>query len=224
MRRNGRRLVDAAMFFLLLYLMSYRAGRGLLLHGILGGVLFALFVLHNLLNLRWYRGLGKGKYTGVRRLFVLVDVLLLSDCVLMAVSSVQMSGDIFVFSPFITTQAARSLHRFTTAWGYVLTAFHLGLHTAPLLTRVYRAVKETFFAYAYNLLFAVVLVFGAFCFARSGLWRNMLLLSKGSAPFSELRFYAEYAMIAVAACQMMYLLLALMGKRKRNRFRADSTG
>lgn len=212
MRRIGKRCVDAAMYLLLLYLMSYRAGRGLLLHGILGCALFALFVLHNLLNLRWYRGLRIGKYTGLRMLFVIADILLLADCVLMAVSSVQMSGDIFAFSPFLTTQSARSLHRCTTAWGYMLTAFHLGLHTAPLFGRLHKTVKETFFAYAYNLLFGVVLVFGIFCFAGSGLWRNMLLLPKGNTAFSELHFYAEYVMIMVAVCQAVYLLLTFLGK------------
>ena len=51
--------IDVVMYLIFLYLMSYRAGRGLLLHGILGCILFALFVLHHILNVRWYGGLKK---------------------------------------------------------------------------------------------------------------------------------------------------------------------
>ena len=48
MKRQGKLLVDIVMYVLFLYLMSYQAGRGLLLHGVLGCVLFGLFLFHHL--------------------------------------------------------------------------------------------------------------------------------------------------------------------------------
>lgn len=216
MKRKVKILIDIAMYVIFLYLMSYRAGRGLYRHGVLGCVLFALFLIHHVVNLRWYRSLGKGKYTFVRGLFLVLDLLLFAAMIVMAVSSVMMSGDIFAFSPFTVTQTARNLHVLSTSWGFLLMVFHVGLHTNTAFTKLYRKVRETFFAYAYDLLFLLVLAIGIWCFYLSGLWRNMLLIPHGNPAFEPLRFYGEYLMITLAACQIVHLLLLVSG-RIRNR-------
>ena len=99
MKRGIKICVDAAMYAIFLYLMSYRAGRGLFLHGLWGCILFALFLLHHISNLRWYSGLLKGKYGPSRISFNGIDLLLFIAMVLMAVSSVMMSGDVFPSPP-----------------------------------------------------------------------------------------------------------------------------
>lgn len=99
MKRKVKIMTDVVMYFIFLYLMSYRAGRGLFLHGILGCFLFVLFVLHHILNGRWYSGLKKGRYRPARIFFVGIDFLLFVAMAGMAVSSVMMSGDIFTFPP-----------------------------------------------------------------------------------------------------------------------------
>lgn len=213
-------IVDVIMYGILLYLMSYHAGLGLLLHGIFGCVFFGLFLLHHVLNWRWYRGLFKGKYTARRIVFAVVDVLILVDFVILAISSVQMSGDVFVFSPFITTQSARNLHVIGKSWGFVISAIHLGLHTAPLLKKLHRKIKETFFAYAYNLIFVLVLAAGVFCFIKSKIWGDMFLRSGVDREFDTITFYARHIMMTVALCQVDYLILKLIGKIK-NRVNDD---
>ena len=109
MKRKIKALTDAVMYLIFVYLMSYRAGRGLFLHGVLGCTLFALFVLHHILNGRWYGALKKGNYHPLRVFLTGIDLLLFAAMIGMAVSSVMMSGDVFGFSPFITTYFARTL-------------------------------------------------------------------------------------------------------------------
>ena len=136
----------------------------------------------------------------------------------MMISSVQMSGDVFAFSPFVAAQSARNLHICGTAWGFVWMALHLGFHTHGLFRRLYRKTKDTFFGYTYVLLFLLVWVAGIRCFIVSGIWKDMILLHSGSMAFEESLFYLQYGMITLAACQTVHLLLAAadcLKERKR---------
>ena len=216
MKRKIKALTDAVMYLIFVYLMSYRAGRGLFLHGVLGCTLFALFVLHHILNGRWYGALKKGNYHPLRVFLTGIDLLLFAAMIGMAVSSVMMSGDVFGFSPFITTYFARTLHSFSTAWGFVLMLFHMGLHTHAPFERLRKKADDSIFGYAYYLLFLLVMVMGIICFAKSSLWRNMLLLAKGNPPFETLRFYGEYGMITLAFCQCTHLTTRFLKKTEQS--------
>ena len=216
MKRGIKICVDAAMYAIFLYLMSYRAGRGLFLHGVWGCILFALFILHHILNLRWYGGLLKGKYGPSRIFFNGIDLLLFIAMVLMAVSSVMMSGDVFSFSPFYQTQTARMIHTASTAWGFVLMLFHVGLHTHAPLTKLQKKMSSTIFGYVYYLVFAILLATGLYFFIQSSLWKSMFLMDKGNPAFSSLAYYGEYLMITAAVCQLVHLVMKVIStKRKR---------
>lgn len=217
MKRKVKIVTDVVMYFIFLYLMSYRAGRGLFLHGILGCFLFVLFVLHHILNGRWYSGLKKGRYRLDRIFFVGIDFLLFMAMVGMAVSSIMMSGDIFSFSPFITTHFARTLHIFSTAWGFLFMLLHVGLHTHVVLERLTKKAGDSIFGYSYYLVFTLVLAAGILCFTKSSLWRNMLLLPRGNPYFESFRFYGEYGMITLAFCQWTHLIMWCLQKADGNK-------
>lgn len=206
MKRRVKILVDIAMFVLFLYLMGYRAGSGLLSHGVLGCLLFALFIAHHLLNIKWYCALPRGKYPFARKLFIAIDFVLLADMGLMAVSSVMMSGEVFAFSPVPMTQLGRDLHVGSTAWGFLLMALHLGLHTHGPLRKLERKVKESAFAYSYVLFYGLVLLGGIFCVWRSGLWHRMLLESRWQSAYSPAVFYGEYLLIVAGMCLLVHLV------------------
>lgn len=212
MKRRVKILVDIAMYVLMVYLLGYRAGSGLLRHGVMGCGLFGLFLLHHILNLGWYRGLGSGRYPLGRVLFVGTDMLLMGGMGLMAASAVMMSGDVFAVSPFTVTQRARDLHNLGMSWGFVLMGVHLGLHTRGFLGKIYRNMRETIFAYVYDLVFLLVLAGGSWCFFRSGMGRNMLLISHENPAFNSQRFYGECVLTTIAACQVVWLVPVLYGK------------
>lgn len=201
------------MFIIFVYLMSYRAGGGLFLHGVLGCVLFALFIIHHLLNIRWYFGLNKEKYNLARKTFTAIDFILLAIMILMAISSVMMSGSVFSFSPFIATQFARDLHVSSTAWGFIFMALHLGLHTNSTFKKLVRVIKETnkkYFLYLYNFLFFIFIALGIFYFIKSQLWKSMLMIPKDFVNFNLTIFYIEYSIITFAICQIFYLFSNFM--------------
>ena len=216
MKRKIKILIDIIMFIIFVYLMSYRAGGGLFLHGVLGCVLFAFFIIHHLLNIRWYFGLNKGKYNFARKSFVAIDFILLAIMILMAISSVMMSGSVFAFSPFIATQFARDLHVSSTAWGFIFMALHLGLHTNSTFKKLARIIKSTnkkFFLYLYNFLFFIFIALGIFYFIKSELWKSMLMIPKDFVNFNLAIFYIEYSIITLAICQIFYLFSNFMNKK-----------
>ena len=58
---------------------------------------FALFVLHHILNLNWYKTLFKGKYSAVRILMTTINVLLFAAMVGMMISGIMLSREVFSF-------------------------------------------------------------------------------------------------------------------------------
>ena len=60
-------IIDIAMYLIFVALMQEHLWDGL--HEWLGIALFTLFIVHTILNFRWYQSLFKGKYTPTRQLF-----------------------------------------------------------------------------------------------------------------------------------------------------------
>ena len=216
MKRKIKIIIDIIMFIIFVYLMGYRAGGGLFLHGVFGCVLFALFIIHHLLNIRWYAGLGKGKYNWTRKSFAVIDFILLVIMILMAISSVMMSGNVFAFSTFIATQFARDLHVSSTAWGFIFMGLHLALHTNSSFKKLVRSIKEKnkkYLLYLYRFLFFIFLILGIFYFIKSELWKSMFMIPKEFYNFNLAIFYIEYSIITFSICQIFYLFSNFMDKK-----------
>ena len=68
--------IDFLMTVLLFLLMSYQI-TGQELHEWFGAEMLVLFLLHNILNIRWYGSLFKGKYTLLRAMQTLINISVL---------------------------------------------------------------------------------------------------------------------------------------------------
>ena len=199
--------VDVLMLALFLYLMSYRVTRALGLHAIFGAALFGLFVLHHVLNWRFYRSMFRGKY-GFRRVLLIVSDLFLTVAMLfMAASSLGMSGAV-VDLGITMTQTARDMHIVSTAWGYVLMALHLGFHLHPLLAKAEKRAKGTVMEYPVYVLLAVCLALSVFAFVKSELWQDMFLLRAGHTYIPLQTFLAEYVGILLFGAMVMHVVLS----------------
>ncbi len=195
-RRAVKIAVDAAMFGLMLWLMSYPLTRGLLRHGVCGCLLFALFICHHLLNAGWYRALGRGRWNFRRALLTATDALLLIDIVALAASSLALAGEVFPFAPFPMSFWGRGLHTASAAWCFVLVAFHLGLHGQGLWSRAQRGMGR-----AWPVAATALAAFGGFSFLESGLWSDMLLLGEPKLyPANLPAFVAQYLGVTLFFC------------------------
>ncbi len=134
-------ITDILMFVDFIFLMSHEVVRNLSAHGIFGIALFALFILHHILNGGFYHSLNRGKYNSVRILFSATAWFLFALMILMAFSSVMMSGAIFTFSSINMTSWSRPLHTFSCSWGFLVMGFHLGLHLHSKMKKLEMAAK-----------------------------------------------------------------------------------
>ena len=127
--------VDILMTLTLLFLMGYQIW-GESAHEWAGAFMLVLFIAHHALNSAWYRNLFRGKYTGARILTSAVDLVLFVVMICLMVSGITMSRHVFAFLPINSGMGtARLIHMAASYWGFVLMAFHLGLHWGMILAR-----------------------------------------------------------------------------------------
>lgn len=75
--------------------------------------MFVLWILHHLLNLRWWTHLTKGRYTLVRTLSLLIDLALFAAMLTTMVSGIILSREVFAF---LNIQGGRALARSAPIW------------------------------------------------------------------------------------------------------------
>ena len=120
--------VDCGMMILLPLLMAYSL-LGETTHEWLGIVMAVLFIVHHVLNWKWYRSLFRGRYGGARILETLTNFLLLADMIALPVSGVLMSLHVFTFLNIGGGMSpVRTIHLLASYWGLILMSFHIGVH------------------------------------------------------------------------------------------------
>ena len=136
-KRIAKSVTDAAMFVLFLLVMGEAKLPGAA-HEWLGIALFALFLFHAALNIRWYRALLRGRYPAKRVVQTVVNLALLISMLGCMVSAVPISGTMFAALPMGGAQMGRTLHLVSTAWAFQLSSVHLGLHLPALFWKIMR--------------------------------------------------------------------------------------
>lgn len=92
-------VTDLLMSAVLLLLMAYEQIGGQAAHEWIGMGMFALFILHHILNGKWIKNLFRGKYTAVRVMQTVLAALVLISMLGTLVSGIILSR--YVFSFFI---------------------------------------------------------------------------------------------------------------------------
>ena len=132
-RNSKRKIVDAAMTVVLLFLMAYQV-TGEAAHEWIGVSMTILVIVHQILNRRWYSALFKGRYNPYRSLTTVLNILLVLCFAMTAFCGMSMSG---YAVPFLYGLApvsfVRRMHLSMSHWAFVLMGLHLGMHI-PAMT------------------------------------------------------------------------------------------
>lgn len=171
--------IDASMTVLLLLLMAYQI-TGQELHEWFGIGMLVLFLLHNILNIRWYGNLFKGKYTLLRVMQVIINFSVLASMLCLGFSGIVMSRHVFAELPIHGPMAtARTMHLAASYWGFVLMSIHLGFHWSMILGMFGRLWGRTKMPAAFTWLLRFIAVFiagyGAYCFHKENIVSYMFL-------------------------------------------------
>lgn len=210
--------VDAAMTLGMLFLMGYHLW-GDTAHEWVGAGMFLLFILHHILNWRWWKGLFKGKYNAVRTLQAVIDLLTLAAMLGLMVSGVTLSSKVFAFLHIRGHMAfARKLHMAASYWGFLLMAAHLGLHWGMLIgmARKTRPADKPVSSLP-TVLGALIAVYGAFAMVKRDLATYLFLRSEFVfLDFSEpkILFYLDYLAIMGTFIFLSHFSAKMLRKHK----------
>lgn len=224
--------IDLLMTILLLLLMACQV-TGESLHEWIGAGMLALFLLHNLLNMRWYGILAKGNYTLSRIVRTAVNFAVLAAMLIQAYSGIVLSRHVFAFLPVSRRLAtARVMHLAGSYWGFILMSVHLGMHWGQItgmLRRLSGGKTSAALAWCLRLLFAGLAVYGAVCFCQADIVSYLFL----SVEFAFLDYEKSGMLILAENFAMMELWVflsyymtralgkvsaAVRGKYRRRRF------
>lgn len=135
-------VIDVCMTILLLLLMAFQI-TGQQFHEWFGAGMLVLFLVHNILNYRWYKNLLKGRYNILRILQIVINFAVLVSVLCLAYSGVVMSNYVFGFVSIKgTTALTRQMHMAASYWGFVLMSVHLGFHWGMVVSMVRKAIGE----------------------------------------------------------------------------------
>jgi len=174
--KKTRIIVDILMYLLFIILIAHHL-TGNLIHEILGTILFVLFIIHQILNYRFYKTIFKGKYNLKRIFILLIDLLLLISMICMIISAINISSDVFSFLNTETKIWGRKLHMLSTSWGFVLMSIHVGLHLNILINKMNKKMKNHTLEYVYYLILIISGLYGIYSFIKLNFISDMFLLN-----------------------------------------------
>ena len=212
-----RMTIDILMTITLPLLMAYSL-IGENNHEVIGVCMFALFIAHHVINRKWWTGLFKGKYSAVRIMNTVINLLLAVYMLLQPVSGILMSK--YVLKEVTIGGASgilRTIHMTLAYYGFILMSLHLGLHmkavTSPFTKKMNKTVKIVF-----TILFIVISMYGVYVFVKRGIG-DYLLMKVMFAFFdfdeSRIRFLLDYASIMVLVANIGFYIQSMLLRIKK---------
>lgn len=210
--------LDVIMTVILLTLMAYPL-TGEVVHEWLGVAMFVTVVAHNLLNLKWYATLFKGKYSFLRVIRTVINVLLIAAMLGTAVSGFLMNNHVLPLSIQGTTATARILHLAGSYWSFVLMSAHLGLHWGMVMAMARKIAKQPSGKgkIPLRIITGIIAAYGLWEFIRRGFLTYMLMQTHFAFfDFSEpaLLFFLNHLAIMGLFAAAAYYLAKLLPKKK----------
>ena len=160
-----------------------------LVHEILGVGLFVLWVVHIILNRRWYDAIFRGKYTAYRVMQTIINCCILICTIFLMISGIILSNHIFTFLNIQSGLGfARIAHLLASHWYYLFMSLHIGLHVGMIANKMCHSRAPTresadteiigsspIMTLVGKILLALVSAYGIYAFIARGVWKYLIL-------------------------------------------------
>ena len=214
--------VDIAMTVELILLMGHMA-TGDLPHEIIGTCMIVLWIIHNVLSMKWYYVLPRGKYSVKRTLNTVINLLLVLAASGIIVSSIILSSYVFTFLGIENGMSfARKLHLVCVYWFFVLSSMHLGLHWSRVASVIGKRAgvrRPKVRSGLLNAAAVTVSCFGVYAFFKQQIASYMFMRTLFvffDFEQSKLLFFAEYIGMMVFFASAAYYISLFPAKRKQS--------
>ena len=207
------------MTFLFIILMGYYVTDNDV-HEILGTITFILFIIHHILNIKWYKGIFKGKHSFQRTFHIILNLLLFVAMLGMMISGIMISANVFAFLDIPTTMFGRRLHMLSTSWGFVLMAIHVGLHITSFMNKLNKKMKNSTFEYVYYFILVLLVGLGIYSFINLKVWEDMFLVNDFKFfdyEQSPILFYFKYLLVLISIALVIYVIISFVRKVKNKK-------
>ncbi len=189
--------VDVVMYLLFLLLMGQYLLRDAP-HEWLGITAGVFFLLHNVLNYKWYKTIFKGRYNAIRIVRTVVNILLLLAVFGCILSGVFASQYIFSVGNGSTIELGRFLHLVTTAWAFILMSVHLGLHWTKFIGMAKKIpmnpkAKMTL-CRCFQVSVPALCIYGVYLFIDRRFWEELFHLIDYQKEYDESKIFLLYLM------------------------------
>ena len=208
------------MIILLPLLMSY-ALIGENIHEWLGIAMFALFIVHHILNRKWLTSIFKGKYTPYRIYINAVNILLCVIMLALPISGILMSKHAVPFLS-VTSGAslARTVHMTASYWGFVLMSLHLGNHGKMMMNGMRKMLKIKSDSKARTVTLRIIVglisTYGIYTFIKRKIASYMfmqVMFAFFDYNESKLIFFTDYAAMIIMLAALGYYAGNFLKKR-----------
>jgi hypothetical protein len=163
LKQTVRVVLDIAMTILLLCAYAYRI-TGDTAHEWIGVSVVTLFVVHNIINRRWYKNVFTGKYTFRRIIITIVNVVLAVTLVILIITGLLHSRKVLAFLHLPGSMELRLIHTTAAYWLLPLIGLHIGSHWGMII--------NTFHKNGENRTRKIILRVLAFVFVIFGVWSS----------------------------------------------------
>ncbi len=165
-----------------------------------GAGIFALFIVHHILNQDFYKNLFKGKFSAYRITLIIVDFLALAAMLALMYSGITLSRHVFDFLKIESGLVLeRKLHILGSYWGILIMGLHLGLHWSMLLNAADKKLKIKSVSKIRSVICfsagALIACYGAYVMIKRDFFTYMFLKSEFvflDYEESKILFYLDY--------------------------------
>ena len=191
----AKRIIDVALTVTLLLLMAFQVTEQLA-HEWLGIAMFALTIVHQILNRKFYAAVFKGKYNALRILQLTVNCLLLLSFVCTALSGMMMSRFATPFmNGILPSSIVRQGHLAMSHWSFVLMGLHLGLHFGIMVSKLQNKTARI----VLGIVMTGISVYGFYLFFKSDILNYMLFKN----PFAFLDYEKAWWLVLLENLAML---------------------
>lgn len=154
-------ILDIVMFIMFLFLMFTNI-TGVLIHEILGIVIFILVILHIVINRKWLFSISKNiKNKNIKtkfKIMCIIDWLMTIIIFIITISGMILSTDLFSFIPNNNYNLSYNIHLYLSDMEIIIMFIHLGLH----LNEVYKKLKIDNITFYVKLTVSILTIIGSF--------------------------------------------------------------
>ena len=171
-KNNIKRIVDLFMLITILFLMAMQV-TDKTAHQFLGILMFVFIIIHQVLNINWYKSLFKGSYNKRRIIFTVINVLLIISFLMTILSGLSMSKAFPIIYGIINENKAWEIHLAMSHIAFLIMSIHIGLHMRMMVGNISKKIYIVI-----NIIFICITIFGLYMIVQNRYFDYILVRTK----------------------------------------------